>query len=126
VTLKRDVPVEFPLSTFARVETDPEIFTCVPVANGIDALFGPAPDEAEIAASLRGGRMSEGAGHMLRVDRPVPGYYRTKMVRNGPWVPVRIWEEDGEMKAERNGRPIHAQSVWIFCANNPITRSSTR
>lgn len=59
--------------------------------------------------------------HMLRVDRPVPGFYKTKMIRNGPWVPVRIWIEDGETKAERNGRPIHAQSVWIFCASNPIT-----
>jgi hypothetical protein len=64
--------------------------------------------------------MSEAAGHLLPVDRPVPGYYRTKMVRNGPWVPVRIWEEDGEIKAERNGRPVHAQAIWVFCANNPI------
>jgi DNA polymerase-1 len=52
VTLKRDVPVEFPLSTFARVETDPEIFGAFLVANGIDALFGPAPDEAEIAQAF--------------------------------------------------------------------------
>lgn len=65
--------------------------------------------------------MSDSAGHLLRVDRPVPGFYRTKLVRNGPWVPVRIWEEDGDLKAERNGRPIMAQAIWIFCASNQIT-----
>lgn len=57
---------------------------------------------------------------LLRVDRPMPGYYQTRMVRNGPWVPVRIWIEDGELQAERNGRPISPQAVWVFCSGNPI------
>lgn len=52
VTLKRDVPVEYPLSTFARVDTHAETFTAFLVANGIDALFGPAPDDAEITAAF--------------------------------------------------------------------------
>lgn len=31
--------------------------------------------------------------HPRPVDRPAPGYYRTKLRRGGPWVAARIWGE---------------------------------
>ena len=27
---------------------------------------------------------------------PEPGFYRMRLVKDGPWVPVKIWLEDGE------------------------------
>jgi hypothetical protein len=30
------------------------------------------------------------------------GYYRTRAYKNGPWLPVRVWLEDGERCTETN------------------------
>lgn len=32
----------------------------------------------------------------LKSGQPEPGFYRMRLVKGGPWVPVRIWLEDGE------------------------------
>lgn len=31
-----------------------------------------------------------------------PGYYRTRAYKNGPWVPIRVWLEDGERCPDTN------------------------
>ena len=31
---------------------------------------------------------------------PEPGFYRMRLVKDGPWVPARIWIEDGERDPE--------------------------
>ena len=33
---------------------------------------------------------------------PVSGFYRTRLVRQGPWVACRVWWEDGERDPETN------------------------
>ena len=37
-----------------------------------------------------------------KLGPPEPGFYRLRLVKNGPWVPVRIWLEDGERDPETN------------------------
>lgn len=61
---------------------------------------------------------------------PQPGYYRARMVKGGPFVPVRIWldqsiDENGELtapeelRAERNGWPVDPISAWLSCRAIP-------
>lgn len=63
-----------------------------------------------------------------RIDQPEPGLYRTRLVKNGPWVPVRIWWSvardpvTGE-KLDRSprllclvaGREADPEKVWLGC-----------
>lgn len=63
---------------------------------------------------------------------PQPGYYRARMVKGGPFVPVRIWLDQSidadtgeltapeELRAERNGWPIAPEAVWLSC--RPVTQ----
>jgi hypothetical protein len=70
----------------------------------------------------------------LIVDQPQEGYYRTRLVRGGPLVPVRIWfgppndpvtgeplDRSPRWQALVNGREHDAAAIWNWCAGNPIT-----
>lgn len=83
---------------------------------------------------------------------PVAGHYAIKLVRGGPRVPVRIWfglpiidgeeqdrahgwfvEVDGRTnRVERDDEgyrcsvPLSVESVWPFCAKDPITEAEYR
>lgn len=60
-------------------------------------------------------------------DEPKPGYYKRRMVRGGPFVPVEIWleqqtcPETGELVADERLRAIcggemrDPASLWIYC-----------
>ena len=67
-------------------------------------------------------------------DEPIAGFYRVKMMRHGPWVPVRIWygpphdPDTGEemdrswrWQAERNGEPADIARLWPWCGKDPIS-----
>lgn len=66
---------------------------------------------------------------------PKPGFYRRRMVRHGPWVPVRIWLEqpvDGEtgeltgdetLRCEVDGRAADPGHQWTYVAGQPISES---
>lgn len=75
----------------------------------------------------------------LIVDQPQEGFFRTRLVRGGPFVPVMIWfgpshdPETGEpcdrsprWQALRNGDECDASEVWNWCAGNPITEAEYR
>lgn len=60
-------------------------------------------------------------------DEPQPGYYKRRMVRNGPFVPVEIWLEqsidpetgeltdDERLRAICNGEPRNPTAIWSYC-----------
>ena len=72
----------------------------------------------------------------MLVNDPLDGFYRTKLVKGGPWVPVRIWTEDGD-RCEETGELLSDQiircrvggqdsdpfAVWTYCAGSPITEA---
>jgi hypothetical protein len=75
----------------------------------------------------------------LYVDRPQAGFYKTKLVKGGPWVGVRIWWDypidpvTGEtmdrspvLKAETAGKPSDPYEIWTWCAGRPITETEYR
>lgn len=60
-------------------------------------------------------------------DEPQPGFYKRRMVRGGPFIPVEIWleqeidQETGEltapevMRAICNGEIRDPLSLWTYC-----------
>lgn len=67
-------------------------------------------------------------------DDPQPGYYRRKLAKGGPWVPVRIWIEQDiddagdlvvppRVRCLLNGHEADAGEQWTWCCAEPITRA---
>lgn len=69
------------------------------------------------------------------INVPIAGFYKSRMVRGGPWVPIRIWngppkdpltgeelDRSWRWQAERLGREIDVFTVWPYCAMHSITR----
>lgn len=65
-------------------------------------------------------------------DEPQVGFYRMRKVKNGPWLPVKIYlhqvtDENGELtepetiEVEVNGWPEEPDRVWTYC--KPITEA---
>lgn len=61
----------------------------------------------------------------------VPGLYKTRLVRKGPWVTVKIRAperdpetgellEDDHPYCEIDGKPADVARAWPFCLANPI------
>ena len=74
-----------------------------------------------------------------RPDEPQAGFYKTKMVRGGPWVPVRLWygEPLDPETGERLDRSPRWQclvgqdwrdpfATWPRCCDRPISADEYR
>lgn len=69
---------------------------------------------------------------------PHCGWYKRKLVKNGVFVPARIWmfqdvdPETGELlsdellQCEVNGRPADPEEAWSWICSNPITEQEFR
>ena len=72
---------------------------------------------------------------MIDQNDPQPGFYKTRLVKKGPWVPARIYwqgerdEETGELIederlfCEIDGRPADPFDRWTYLCGNPITEA---
>lgn len=93
------------------------------------ALDRAAPMTREAAAHLRNRHMED----------PECGFYRTRLVRGGPHVPVRIWIDqeidpktgellsDERMRAELDGQELRDAPAYLaprFISFRPITESA--
>lgn len=70
----------------------------------------------------------------IQVDQPEPGYYRRRLVKNGPFVACRIWIErdidpdTGEIIADDkylctvDGKPASAMEQWSWLASHAISK----
>jgi len=69
----------------------------------------------------------------IDINEPQEGFYRRRLVRNGMWVPARIWWERGEIDPESghqmsddvlhclvDGKPANPYDQWIFLAGHPL------
>lgn len=65
---------------------------------------------------------------------PQLGFFKRKLVKAGPWVPVKFWleqitDEDGlliepeRMLCEVGGRAREPLDQWTWCCRYPITKS---
>lgn len=72
--------------------------------------------------------------HPIHADQPVAGWYRKRLHKNGPWVPVYISPlrpGDKEMQAivgdGKGGKTqVGAVEVWTWVASNPVDKKEAR
>lgn len=87
----------------------------------------PIRQPSNIADTLSWWRRSVSGERVARVeDEPMAGYFKRRMVRGGPFVPVAIWLDQEidpdtgelvapeEMRAIANGRPVDPVQVWAY------------
>jgi hypothetical protein len=55
---------------------------------------------------------------------PHTGFWRVRTGKQGPFVPVAIWRQNGEWIALRNGETTDAEALWTWCCRNPITEEA--
>lgn len=67
-------------------------------------------------------------------EDPEEGFYKRRLVKGGPWVPVQIWIEaerdeagdllsDEVVKCTVDGVLVDVHSHWSYCAGSPISES---
>lgn len=68
------------------------------------------------------------AGNVGAIEEPNPrsGYFKMRGRRDGPWLPVAIWEKDGELLCRVADRPRKAMDVWTYCAKNPVAKDAAK
>ena len=64
----------------------------------------------------------------LHADHPVPGFYKMRRHRDGPWQPVAIWRKDGELVCAvgREKTATDPLSVWTYCAGNKVDKDAAK
>lgn len=55
---------------------------------------------------------------------PQPGFYRKRQFKDGPFVPVAIWQGEHGMVALVAGAAADPFDIWSFCARNPIAETT--
>lgn len=60
------------------------------------------------------------AGLVLAEDDPLSGYYRIRLVKDGPLLPVAIWREAGKLIVLCNGEVAPLHRVWPMCVWTPV------
>jgi len=69
-------------------------------------------------AALRGEKQPVHDGH------PQAGFYRKRSFKNGPWIPVAIWMENGAWVALQEDKPVDASEIWTWVCKNPVTHEA--
>lgn len=71
---------------------------------------------------------SQGRGEWPPIHEgdPQPGYYRKRARKGGPWLPVAIWERDGELVATVDGKPVAPAEIWTWVADKPVAYEDFR
>ncbi|AVX04292.1 hypothetical protein MXMO3_01767 [Maritalea myrionectae] len=54
---------------------------------------------------------------------PQSGFYRRRLKKNGPFVPVAIWRDGDDWVALVDGKPADAMYLWTWVCDKPITKA---
>lgn len=54
---------------------------------------------------------------------PQAGFYRKRVSRGGAFLPVAIWENEGQMIALVDGKQADANEIWTYVCQHPITEA---
>lgn len=144
-TLRADVPLGIQLDTLARrpIERDhlKEMLRLLEAGDRYEIMFGGEPGitmrAKHVPAPLQWWAAQVKGIQRVIADVPVDpqdGFYKRRLVRNGPWVPGRIWrtmeldfatdKETGfdVIHCEVGGKPRHPMRHWDALGQNPITK----
>ncbi len=59
-------------------------------------------------------------------DHPRPGWYKMRYDRNGKWLPVAIWIQDGELVARVGAERAEPSKIWTWCADKPVSKEAAK
>jgi hypothetical protein len=66
-----------------------------------------------------------GAKQMIDADSPQSGFYRKRAHKDGPWQPVMIRLQDGELRCRvGDDSTVDPLTVWTYCADNPVSKEA--
>lgn len=54
---------------------------------------------------------------------PQCGFYRRRLFKDGPFVPVAIWKDGDEFIALVDGKAVDASDLWTWVCDKPITEA---
>jgi hypothetical protein len=57
----------------------------------------------------------------ISADHPKPGRYKMRKGKDGPWLPVAIFQKDGALKAAVGKEFVEPLEIWTFCADKPVS-----
>lgn len=68
------------------------------------------------------------AGNVGPISDGVPesGYYKTRDVKDGPWLPVAIWIKGDKQVCRVAGEMRDPARVWTFCAKHPVAKEAAK
>lgn len=139
-TLKRDVPLKI---SWGLLKVQPimkshliQVVRAINPSARVEALFGLDLQDVRVvervADPYEWWREEVMASGQRLPDMPACGYYKTKLVKDGAWVPARIWREPqldpvmgtdtgfDLLRCEINGRPKDAMAVFPRLSMYPI------
>lgn len=62
----------------------------------------------------------------IHADYPQPGYYRLRDGKKGPYLPVAIWEKDGNLLCRVGAESRDPLTIWTWCADNPVEKDAAK
>lgn len=62
----------------------------------------------------------------IDINKPMPGYYRRRLQKGGPWVPVAIWYKDGELVCRVGDEYADAEQQWSWCALHAVAKEDAQ
>jgi hypothetical protein len=55
-----------------------------------------------------------------------PGFYRKRVSKGGPFLPVAIWADGGKIIATVDGKEADAADIWSYVCDKPVTEDAFR
>lgn len=62
----------------------------------------------------------------INANEPKSGYFKMRQGKDGPWLPVVIWEKDGALVCRAGDRMRDPHDVWTYCAGNPVAKEAAK
>jgi hypothetical protein len=59
-------------------------------------------------------------------SEPRSGYFKMRKGKDGPWLPVVIWEKDGALVCRVADDVKDPHDVWTWCAGNPVAKEAAK
>jgi len=59
-------------------------------------------------------------------SNPLPGYYKLRKGKEGPWLPVAIWTHEGKLVCRVGAERRDPLDVWTYSAKNPVSKEAAK
>lgn len=63
----------------------------------------------------------------IHADHPQSGYFKIRDGKDGPWLPVAIWQDaNGDLKCRVADKSEDALRIWTWAAKNPVEKNAAK